>query len=98
METVTDLNFLDSKITADGDCSHKISRHFHLAREAMKILDIILKSKEVTLLQMSIQSKFWFFLWKFSKTSKCPYSQRCYFASNVHTNRSYGFSSSHAHI
>ena len=32
METVTDFIFLDSKITADGDCSHKIKRHFFLGR------------------------------------------------------------------
>ena len=61
METVTDLISLDSKITADDDCSHKISRHFLLAREAMKILDFILKSKDISLPQKSIQSKLWFF-------------------------------------
>ena len=57
MGTVTDLTFLDSKITADGDCSHKISRHFLLAREEMKILGIILKIKDISLPQKSIQSK-----------------------------------------
>ena len=57
MGTVTDLTFLESKITADGDCSHKISRHFLLAREEMKILGIILKIKDISLPQKSIQSK-----------------------------------------
>ena len=35
METVTDFVFLSSKITADGDCSHKIKRHLFLGRKAM---------------------------------------------------------------
>ena len=39
METVTDFIFLDSKITADGDCSHEIKRHFLLGRKAMTNLD-----------------------------------------------------------
>ena len=50
METVTDFIFLGSKITADGDCSHKIKRHLHLGRKAMANLDSILKSKDITLL------------------------------------------------
>ena len=48
-ETVTDLIFLDSKITADGDCSHEIKRHLLLGRKAMTNLDSMLKSKDVTL-------------------------------------------------
>ena len=44
METVTDLIFLGSKITADGDCSHEIKRHLLLGRKAMTNLDGILKS------------------------------------------------------
>ena len=39
METVTDFIFLDSKITADADCSHKIKRHLLLGRKAMTNLD-----------------------------------------------------------
>ena len=39
METVTDFIFLDSKITADGDCSHEIKRHLLLGRKAMTKLD-----------------------------------------------------------
>ena len=50
METVTDLIFLGSKITADGDCSHKIKRHLLNGRKAMTILDSILKSIDITLL------------------------------------------------
>ena len=50
METVTDFLFLGSKITADVDCSHKIKRCLLLGREAMTNLDIILKSRDITLL------------------------------------------------
>ena len=49
METVTDLIFGVSKIIADSDCSHKIKRHFLLARKAMTNLDSILKSRDITL-------------------------------------------------
>ena len=50
METVTDFNFLGSKITADGDCSHEIKRRLLLGRKATKSLDSVLKSRETTLL------------------------------------------------
>ena len=50
METVTDFIFLDSKITADGDCSHEIKRPLLLGRKAMTNLDSILKSRDITLL------------------------------------------------
>ena len=50
METVTDFIFLDSKITADGDCSHEIKRCFLLGRKAITNLDSILISRDVTLL------------------------------------------------
>ena len=50
METVTDFTLGDSKITADGDCSHEIQRHLLLGRKAMTNLDSILKSKDITLL------------------------------------------------
>ena len=49
METVTDFNFLDSKITADGDCSHEIKRCLLLGRKVMTNLDSILKSRDITL-------------------------------------------------
>ena len=49
METVTDFIFLDSKIAADGDCSHEIKRCLLLERKAMTNLDSILKSRDVTL-------------------------------------------------
>ena len=51
VETVADLIFLGSKITADGDCSHEIKRHFLLGRKAMTKLDSILKSRDITLLK-----------------------------------------------
>ena len=50
METVTDLIFLGSKITADGVCSHEIKRCLLLGRKAMTNLDNILKSRDITLL------------------------------------------------
>ena len=46
---VTDFLFLDSKITADGDCSHEIKRHLLLGRKVMTHLDSILKSRDITL-------------------------------------------------
>ena len=49
METETDLIFLGSKITADGDCSHGIKRCLLLGRKAMTVLDSILKSRDITL-------------------------------------------------
>ena len=50
METVTDFIFLGAKITADGDCSHKIKRHLFLGRKALRNLDSILKSRDITVL------------------------------------------------
>ena len=49
METVTDIVFLGSKITADGDCGHEIKRHLLLERKAMANLDSLLKSRLITL-------------------------------------------------
>ena len=49
VETVADFFFLDSKITADGDCSHEIKRHLLLGRKVTTNLDSILKSKDITL-------------------------------------------------
>ena len=47
IEVVTAFTFLDSKITDDGDCSHKIKRLFRLGRKAMTNLDSILKSRDI---------------------------------------------------
>ena len=49
METVRDFIFLDSEITADGDCSHEIRRCFLFGRKVMTNLDSILKSRDITL-------------------------------------------------
>ena len=49
MEAVTDFRLLDSKITADSDCSHKIKRRLLLGRKAMTNLDSILKSRDINL-------------------------------------------------
>src|SRR5574337_1133617 len=48
-ETVEDFIFGGSKITADGDCSHRIKRHLFLGRKAMTNLDSGLKSRDITL-------------------------------------------------
>ena len=50
LETVKDFTFLGSKITVDGDCSHKIKRCLLLGRKVMTNIDQILKSKDITLL------------------------------------------------
>ena len=50
METLGDIIFLGSKITADGDCSPEIKRHLLLGRKAMTNLDSILKNRDITLL------------------------------------------------
>ena len=47
VEVVTDFLFLDSKTTADGDCSHEIRSHLLLGRIAMKNLDSILKRRDI---------------------------------------------------
>ena len=47
MQTVTDYNFLGSKISANGDCSHEIKRHLLLGREVMTNLDSILKKQRL---------------------------------------------------
>ena len=49
VETVSDFIFLDSKITADGNCSHEIKRRLLLRRKVMTNLDSILKSRDITL-------------------------------------------------
>ena len=50
METVTDFSSGDSKITADGDCSHEIKRCLLLGRKALTNLNSILKSRDITLM------------------------------------------------
>ena len=49
VETVSDFIVLDSKITADGDCSHEIKRRFLLGRKVVTNLDSIFKSRDITL-------------------------------------------------
>ena len=49
VETVADFIFWDSKITADGDCSHEIKRRLLLGRKVMTNLDSMLKSRDITL-------------------------------------------------
>ena len=49
MQTVTDFVFLSSKVTADGDCSHEIKRHWLIGRKVMTNIDSLLKSTDFTL-------------------------------------------------
>ena len=57
VETVSDFIFWDSKITADGDCSHEIERHLLLGRKVMTNLESILKSRDIILPTMVHQIK-----------------------------------------
>ena len=61
MEAVTDFIYLGSKITADGDCTHKIKRCLLLGKKAMTNLDSILKSRDITLLTKVSKVKAMFF-------------------------------------
>ena len=63
METVTDFILGGSKITSDGDCSHEIKRHLLLGRKFMTNLNVILKSRHITLPTKVHKSRLWFFLW-----------------------------------
>ena len=63
MEIVTDLIFLGSKITADGDCSHEIKRHLLLGRKVRPNLDSVLKSRDITLPTKVHLVKLWLFRW-----------------------------------
>ena len=49
LETVSNFILGDSKITADGDCSHEVKRHLPLGRKVMTNLDSIFKSRDITL-------------------------------------------------
>ena len=61
METVTDFILVSSKINADSDCSHGIKRHLFLGRKAMAKQDSILKTRDITLPTMVIQSNYDYF-------------------------------------
>ena len=54
VETVSDIIFGGSKITADGDCSHEIKRHLLLGRKVMSNLDSIFKSRDISLSTNSV--------------------------------------------
>ena len=63
VETLSDFIFLGSKISTDGDCSHKIKRHLLLGRKVMTNLDSILKSRDTTLSTKVHLVRQWFFQW-----------------------------------
>ena len=54
VETMTEFNFVGSKITAEGDHSHEIKRHLLLGRKVITNLDSMLKSRDITLPKKSI--------------------------------------------
>ena len=60
LEAVTDFLFLGSKITVDGDCNHEIKRHLLLGRKAMKNLDTVLKSRDITCQKVSSSQSYGF--------------------------------------
>ena len=62
VETVSDFIFGGTKITADGDCSHKIKRCLLLGRKVRTNPDSILKSRDITL-PTKVWSRLWFFQW-----------------------------------
>ena len=72
METVTDFIFMDSKITAEGDCSHEIKRRLLFGRTAMTNLDSILKSRDITLLANVYIVKAMFFQWSYRNVRVGP--------------------------
>ena len=59
VEIVTNFVFLGSKITADGDCSHKMKRYLLLGRKAMTYLDSILKSRDISQSYVFSSSHVW---------------------------------------
>ena len=61
VKTIADFILGDSKITADGDCSHEIKRHLLLGRKVMTNPDSILKSRDITLSTKFCLVKVWFF-------------------------------------
>ena len=63
VETMSDFVFGDSKITADGDCSHEIKRRLLLGRKVMTNLDSTLRSRDITLPTKVRLVKAMFFLW-----------------------------------
>ena len=65
VETVANFIFLGSKITADGDCNHKIKRCLLRGRKVMTNLDSILKSRDITLSIKVHQSRLWVFQWSY---------------------------------
>ena len=65
METVSDFIFGGSQITADGDFSHETKRHLLLGRKVMTNLDIIFKSRDITLPTKIHLVKVWFFQWSY---------------------------------
>ena len=108
VDTVSDFLFLGSKITVNGDCSHKIKRQLLLRRKAMTYLNRILKSRDITLLTKVHLPKAMVFpavmyacqSWSPQKKSyDIPKEnikrQRHHFADKGSSTQSYGFSSSH---
>ena len=93
MEIVTDLIFLGSKITVDGDCSHEIKRCLLLGRKVMTNLNSIFKSRDITLPTKVRLVKAMVF--PVDQPRQHIKKQRHYFANKGLSSQSYGFSSTH---
>ena len=77
METVTDFIFLDSKITADFDCSHEIKRHLLLGKKFMTNLDSILKSRDIFLANKGLYSQSYGFPVMYGCESRTKKKAKC---------------------
>ena len=75
VETVSDIIFLGSKITADGDCSHEIKRRLLLGRKFMTNLDSIFKSRDITLLTKVRQGYGFSSGHVIKRMKQCPFRQ-----------------------
>ena len=73
---MTDFLFLGSKITVDGGCSHEIRRGLLLGRKAMTNLDIVLKSRDITLPTKVHIVKLWFSQWSHMVVRAGPYTRQ----------------------
>ena len=87
VETVSDLIFRGSKITADGDCSHEIKRRLLLGRKVMTNLESIFKSRNITLLTPGKES--------YDQPREHIQKQRHYIADQGPSSEGYGFSCGH---
>ena len=89
VEVMTEFLFLDSKVTADGDCSHEIRRCLLLGRKVMTNLDSVLKSRDITLLVKERKKE------SYDKPRQCVEKQRHYSADKGPYIQGYGLPTGH---